>query len=72
MIGRVMFSTASRYYCYLIFLHHCVISKEVHSPPWLTIINKIIPKQGGGGKDLFPPRAQRREASETMQDRDVS
>lgn len=47
-----MLSTASRYYYYLIFLQNCVISKEVHSPPRLTIINKIIPKQGE--KKFFP------------------
>lgn len=49
-----MVSTASRYY-YFIFLHNCVISKEVHAPPWLTIINKIIPKQEK--KNLFSPQS---------------
>lgn len=52
-----MVSTASRYY-YFIFLHNCVISKEVHAPPWLTIINKIIPKQEKK-KSLFPSELTR-------------
>lgn len=64
-----MVSTASRYY-YFIFLHNCVISKEVHAPPWLTIINKIIPKQEK--KISFPLRAYKREASQTIQDRDMA
>lgn len=55
-----MVSTASRYYYYLIFLHNCAISKEVHSPPRLTIINKIIPKQEEGKKKLFPPKSLER------------
>ena len=50
-----MISSASRYYYYYLrFLHNCAISKEVHSPPRLTIINKFIPKQGK--KNLFSPQ----------------
>ena len=67
-----MISAASRYYYYcLIHLHNRVISKEVHSPPRLTIINKIIPKQGGK-KSSFLPRAYRGEASQIIQDIDMA
>jgi len=66
-----MISAASRYYYYyLIHLYNRAISKEVHSPPRLTIINKIIPKQGK--KSSFLPRAYRGEASQTIQDIDMA
>ena len=73
-----MISAASRYYYYyLIHLYNRAISKEVHSPPRLTIINKIIPKQGE--KKLFDivldcnfldmtPQAQATEAKVNKQD----
>lgn len=66
---RFMLSTASRYYAYFIFLHHWAISKEAHYLLRLTIINKIIPKQG---KTLLPPGAQRGEARQTIQDRNMA
>lgn len=61
-----MLSTASRYYAYFIFLYHWAISKEAHYLLRLTIINKIIPKQG---KNPPSPRgsAGRGEANNTGQ-----
>lgn len=51
-----MILVASRYY-HLIHPYNRAISKEVHSPPRLTITNKIIPKQEKKKKRLFSPKS---------------
>ena len=66
-----MILVASRYY-HLIHPYKRAISKEVHSPPRLTITNKIIPKQEEKKKGSFLPRAYRGEASQTIQDIDMA
>ena len=63
-----VFSAASSYYYYLIFLLNCVISKEVHSPPRLIIINKNHSKTREKKKALSPKSLEgRRKSNNTGQ-----